>query len=369
MALNDTTIRSLKPEGKKRELLLADVGGLHIRVRVGMTGKITRTWQRRTRDCGVVRVATLGTYPALSLKEARLRAAELALKRAEPKGPTVAEAADQWYGEIIAKTRKDADRVRWFLDRAVRDIGAMRIEDVQPKDIATVVRDFRDMAAMNTRATAGGRVSARTMLTVLKGLFGYAVAVGWISASPAAAITPAALGAPGKARDRVLSDDEIRWVMSNDAPQAAVWRFLLVTGLRIGEAYGGHQDGGDWIVPADKSKNGKAHRVHLSALALAQIEAWPWPTRWSVQAALSIQRKGWTCHDLRRTFATRLNDMGVLPHIVEKALNHTLPGVQAVYNRAEYLEERRDALERWSAWLLALVDAPTAEVVPLRAVA
>lgn len=369
MALNDTTIRSLKPEGRKRELLLADVAGLHLRVRIGRSGKITRTWQYRERGDGITRIATLGSYPAVPLKEARLRAAEHKLK-GTISSPTVADVADQWFAEIVAKTRKDADTVRWFLDRAMRDIGSMRIADVQPKDIAKAVRTYRDEAAKNARATSGGRVSARIMLVTLKGLFGYGVATGAIAASPAAAITGAALGAPNKARDRVLSDDEIRWVMSGDAPQAAVWRFLLATGLRLGEVYAGHRDGDYWMVPADQSKNGKAHRVHLSPLALAQIEDQPWPPRWSVQISLSLQKKGWTCHDLRRTFATRLNDMKLAPpYVVEKALNHTLPGVQSVYNHAEHLEERREALERWSDWLSALVDRPTADVVPLRQVA
>lgn len=105
----------------------------------------------------------------------------------------------------------------------------------------------------------------------------------------------------------------------------------------------------------------------LSNLALAQLEAHPWTVRkFHVQHWLTNKAGGWTAHDLRRTFATRNNDMGVAPYVVEKMLNHTLGGVMGTYNRAEYLSERRDALEAWSTWLLAFVDARPADVVPLR---
>ena len=62
-------------------------------------------------------------------------------------------------------------------------------------------------------------------------------------------------------------------------------------------------------------------------------------------------------------------DMKVAPHVVEAMLNHRLKGVAGAYNRAEYLDERGDALEAWSAWLLALVNPQTADVVTLRKVA
>ncbi len=103
-----------------------------------------------------------------------------------------------------------------------------------------------------------------------------------------------------------------------------------------------------------------------SELALAQFEQHPWAGRAVVQAWATAHAGGWTAHDLRRTFATRINAMGVAPHVVEKMLNHTLPGVMAIYNRAEYLPERQQALEAWSEWLVALVGKRPADVVPLR---
>ena len=151
-------------------------------------------------------------------------------------------------------------------------------------------------------------------------------------------------------------------------------RFLLATGLRIGEAYNGHREGQYWVVPVSASKNKAAHRVWLSDLALAQIEQRPWTGRAVVQAWVTAHAGGWTAHDLRRTFSTKMNEkppqgIGVAPYVVEKMLNHTLGGVMGIYNRAEYLDERCQALKAWSAWLLALVDKKSADVAPLRATA
>ena len=93
MALTDTAIRTLKPDLGKADKLVADVGGLYLRVRRGKGG-ISRTWQHRRKRGGRIAVTTLGGYPDLSLKDARLKAAELATKRSIY-SPTVAEAAGQ----------------------------------------------------------------------------------------------------------------------------------------------------------------------------------------------------------------------------------------------------------------------------------
>jgi integrase len=204
------------------------------------------------------------------------------------------------------------------------------------------------------------------LLGVIKCLFGYAVANGWIAQSPAGQLTAALIGAPSQARTRVLSDDEIRFVMNATSQSGPVLRFLLLTGIRLGEAYNGHRDEQYWVVPASASKNKREHRVWLSQLALAQLEAFPWAAkRATVQHWLRRNVQGWTAHDLRRSFATGHNTMGVPPHIVERMLNHTFDGVMAVYNHATYDAERREALERWSSYLSGMTEREHgAAVVP-----
>src|SRR5262245_16150788 len=366
MALNDTRLRTLKPRPGKTDRLVADGNGLYIRIRAG-EGKITRTWQFRRREGGALTITTLGTYPELPILEARQQALELATKR-KSYSPTVGVAVEQWLAERIDPTHRKAELVRGYVERAVIPaLGSRRVRDIEPSEIAAVIRDYRDRAAKTAKAREGGRSAGRALLGVFKGLFGYAVANGWIKQSPAAQLTAAMVGPPSVARSRVLTDDEIHFVMTLDSPQGPVPRFLLLTGLRIGEAYSGHRDGQYWVVPSGVSKNQREHRVWLSELALAQLDQHPWTSRRSaVQHWLSDKLHGWSAHDLRRTFSTRNNAMGVPPYIVEKMLNHSFDGVMAVYNRADYDAERRQALDAWSTQLLCLAKQQPADVVPLR---
>jgi integrase len=367
MALNDTRLRNLKPNPGKAERLVADGNGLYIRIRAG-EGKITRTWQFRRRAGGKLTVTTLGTYPDLPLLEARQQALELATK-GRSYSPTVDVAAEQWLSERIDHTHRKAQLIRGYVERAIIPaLGSRRVRDIEPSEIATVVRNYRAQVAKKAAARKGGLTAARALLGVFKGLFGYAVANGWIIHSPAAQLTAAVVGPPGAPRTRVLSDDEIRFVMTTDIRQGPLLRFLLATGLRIGEAYKGHREGQYWVVPPEFSKNKREHRVWLSELALAQLDRHPWEaTRDDVQHWLPANSGGWCAHDLRRTFSTRLNAMGVAPHVVERMLNHMLGGVMAIYNHATYDAERRQALEAWSASLANLIGERSADVVPLRA--
>jgi integrase len=363
--LTDTRIRALKPGKAGR--LIADGNGLYIRIRAAR-GAITRTWLVRRQEHGALTITTLGTYPILSLREARLKAAELAGRRVRHI-PTVKEAADQWLVERINKTHRKADLVRGYVERAVLPLlGSRRISDIEPSELSRLVRDYRDRLANAPKARAGGLPAARALLGVIKRLFGYAVANGWMAQSPAGQLTAALIGAPPRARTRVLSDDEIRFVMDTTIRYGPVLRFLLLTGIRLGEAYNGYRDGQYWVVPANASKNKKEHSVWLSLLAVAQLDAFPWAAkRTSVQYWLTHNAEGWTAHDLRRTFSTRNNAMGVPPYIVERMLNHTFEGVMAVYNHASYDPERREALERWSSYLSGMTEREHgAAVVPFK---
>jgi len=98
-----------------------------------------------------------------------------------------------------------------------------------------------------------------------------------------------------------------------------------------------------------------------------QLESHPWAAqKFRVQHWITAIAGGWTAHDLRRTFSTRINAMGVPVYVVERMLNHTFDGVMAVYNHASYDAERRQALEAWSAWLAGFIGKRPADVVPLR---
>src|SRR5262249_25974187 len=155
-------------------------------------------------------------------------------------------------------------------------IGTRRVRDVEPGEIADVIRNYRHRIAKHARARTEGRPAACALLSVCKRLFSYCVENGWITQSPAAQLTPALVGKASVPRDRVLTDDEIYFVMATDIAQGPALRFLLATGLRLGELYSGQREGQYWVVPAGASKNKREHRVWLSELALAQLERYPW---------------------------------------------------------------------------------------------
>src|SRR4051794_22792654 len=133
MALTDTRLRTLKPEKGKTECLVADGNGLYVRVRAAR-GAFSRTWQFRRRENGKPSITTLGIYPDLSIKEARLKGAELATKR-KAHSPTVEQAATQWLAERVDHTHRKADQVHGYVDRAIiPELGHRRVRDIEPSD-------------------------------------------------------------------------------------------------------------------------------------------------------------------------------------------------------------------------------------------
>ncbi len=178
-------------------------------------------------------------------------------------------------------------------------------------------------------------------------------------------MTPDLVGGTETARERVLTDDEIRRLWHAESQHAPLLRFLLLTGQRIGEAQRAtwaHVRGDRWHIPAEHSKNGRAHWVALSRQVLELLRSQDesrglifgtatdtgvqaWLRRWCEREKVA---PAFTPHDLRRTCATRLADLGVMPHVIEKILNHTMQGVMAVYNRAGYETERTAAMQLWA---------------------
>jgi integrase len=196
-----------------------------------------------------------------------------------------------------------------------------------------------------------------------------------------------------KSRKRTLSDEEIikvwRAAEQQGYPHGTVVQLLLLTGQRRGETAWLHRS---WInekertltLPDWVTKNKREHVFPYGDMAARIFEDIPrrnstellFPTRWDDDRPLSGWSKyksdltdgvaGWTLHDLRRTFATRLAGMKVAPHVVERLLNHKLgsignktdgmvSAVAEVYNRAAYSNEMREAIGLWEKYLTALI--------------
>lgn len=222
-------------------------------------------------------------------------------------------------------------------------------------------------------------------------------------------------------RERVLSADEIRTMWAG-LPEAAmrestrrVIRLCLVTGQRVGEVAGMTRDELDlvnrvWTIPAERSKNKREHTVPLSDMAvsiigdqLADVEAlaerkdrgavpWVFPgpgaraAMTGAAVAKAIKREEtikrgkatiigiepWTPHDLRRTAATHMEEIGISPFIIGHVLNHvsvTKASITSrVYARYDYAREKREAMDLWADRLAAIIEGKGAEVVRLGAV-
>jgi integrase len=176
-------------------------------------------------------------------------------------------------------------------------------------------------------------------------------------------------------RDRVLADDELARVIvaarEISGPYSGIVELLALTAQRREEVACVTPDELDieqriWTLPKGRTKNAKPHIVHLSNEAIVVLNRANkiGPFVFSIDGAKSFQEfsrakreldelsgvRDWRLHDLRRTCVSGMARLGIPPHVADKVLNHqsgTISGVAAVYQRHDFLAERKDALERW----------------------
>jgi integrase len=207
-----------------------------------------------------------------------------------------------------------------------------------------------------------------------------------------------------QSRERTLTDSEIRWFWQATEklgpPFGPLLRLLLLTGQRLGEVSGMRReelhDGGTWHLPSSRTKNRKPHIVPLSPLAVELIKSVPViegcpffftttakrpVSGWSRvksrldTAMLALANNDiapWRLHDLRRSAVTGMTEsppkgLGIAPYIIEAVVNHVgaKAGVAGIYNKSEYLAEKKAALARWAVHLQGLVGGGSGNVVPM----
>jgi integrase len=263
-----------------------------------------------------------------------------------------------------------------------RDIASINGDDIHL--IVDVVR-HKGVPGRARRAKGPTDGYARSMHSALSKLFNWLVEKRRLQANPCAGVHVAA---PSKPRERVLSDNEIIafWKACDSVglPLSALLRLLLLTGCRLNEVAGMRraelsEDGATWTIPGTRVKNSRTHVVPLSALAqqlLTNVKtesdavfAISCGTRERRKLDAHMNIPAWTLHDLRRTAATGMAELGIAPHIVEACLNHVSgakAGVAGVYNKATYAVEKRAALERWSNHILGLLERRPSNVVTMQ---
>jgi integrase len=376
-------LAALKPATVRIDYWDESLPGFGLRV----TPDGQKTWTVMYRFGGRKRRYTLGAYPTLSLADARKLAREAqrsvrlgidpaATKKTERLADCFAELAEH-YLERYAKPRKKSWRedARIIANKLNPALGNIRAQDVTRADMRLLLEKIAEHAPIEAN---------RTLATCRK-LYNWAISQDLVAANPCVQIS-----APGqeRQRDRVLSDHEVRTVwkdLDNEEPKmAAIMRLRLITAQRGGEVAAMERSELDlaegwWTIPAEKAKNGLAHRVPLTAPAIKILErvlAAPGESTYVFPAPLSkgkastskfdltkaaerIRRrtgiKDLTAHDLRRTAASRMTGMGIARLTVSKILNHVESGVTAVYDRHSYDHEKREALEQWALRLRIIV--------------
>ena len=388
--LTDKRIAALKPKAGRYSVHAGS--GLYLEV--WPSG--AKSWRLRfTQDRRRQRI-NLGRFPEVNLAAARAKQDRLTQAIRAGRSPaeerrnqardalrclTVKEFGERYVCEVVERARKDAAPIRRYLNRDVYPaIGAMPVAAVQAEHVRDIVFSIRN---------AGHGQAAVAVRNLLKRVWDYALACGVATENPVRA-TPVKYIAIAKARSRALSEAELRLFLNrlDAAPLRgelkSALRLILLTLTRKSEvrlARWEHVnlERAEWEIPQENSKTGAGQIVYLSRQAIAILErlrpaarraGYIFPALGSdgntpigqstLNRALDRFQRGmthFTVHDLRRTGATRLSEMGFQPDSIEKALNHKLRGVRGIYNRAEYAQQRRDMLQAWADTLDGLQTA------------
>jgi integrase len=335
---------------------------------------------------------TLGKVVRGNLKAMRLEASTvLAKARLGTDVVAVAKAAaaknTATLGEIVPRylsARRDELRSKSFaeatryLERAWCPLHKFPIDAITRQNVVSVLDDLeRD----------GGKVAADRARTSLSALFAWVIDRGYCESNPTMSIKARSQQA---SRSRVLSETELTEILkaSLDDHYGRIVRLLILTGQRRAEigdlAWSEIEiDKRQIELPEHRTKNGRAHIIPLSGEVLATLPPQAeghahvfgpngfgmWAkskakldariARARDEAGIAKEMPLWVLHDLRRSFVTHVSERGFAPpHVVEALVNHisgSKGGIAGVYNRASYLNEKRQALELWGSHVAALV--------------
>ena len=356
-----------------------------------------KTWCVVYRHESRKRRLTLGTYPSLSLADARERAKDALQQSAHGNDPAAdkqakrkAETLGELAAEYIEKHAKKNKR-SWRTDELAfkRDI----LPRWQHRKAASITRK-EVVRLLDDIVERGAPIQANRVLEILRKAYNWAISRDIVIYNPCIGIERPV---KERARDRVLTDDEIKAVWAaladEDPVVAAAYKLRLLTAQRGQEVETMRiedidRESGWWTIPAERSKNERSHRVPLSAQTVKVLdellagddrrEGWvfytalrdgPMTMLWRTKRNIA-ERAGvsFVPHDLRRSAASKMTGMGIPRLTVSKLLNHAEAGITKVYDRHSYDPEKRQALEAWGARLMEIVTGKIADenVVSLR---
>ena len=407
-ALTVKAVEAMKADpAKRQEVPDPALSGLYLVIQPSGA----KSWALRYRYGGKPKKLTLGKWPVMGVADARAAASEAidAVEHGTDPGAAKQKAkADRrdadlserdkintlvaLYGKRHLSTLKSGATVQRELDRhVVAEWGDRDIQDIAKRDVIDLLDGIAD---------SGRIVTANRVRAYLSKFFNWCVDRDVIEVSPAMNVKAVA---KETSRDRVLSDDELRWFWAacevEGQPWGALGKVLLLTGQRLSEVAGmtdAELHGDEWHLPAGRTKNKRAHDVPLSDTvqavlgAVERIDGKPgfiftttgttpvsgfFKARAHLAEAMeriaseeqgkAVEIPRWTFHDLRRTAATGMARLGIPVRVTEAVLNHvsgTGGGIVGVYQRHDYADEKRRALEAWASFLQRLAEPESQNV-------
>jgi integrase len=396
-ALTVRTIETLKPSLARREIPDGLIAGLYLVLQP--SGR--KSWAVRYRAASAPRKLTLGTYPAINLKNARELASRAlvsvaagsdpagekkAAGKARPAHDLVEKVIEEFIERYARPNTRDWRETRRML---IKDVAAAwrgrRLPEIGRHDVHRLLDAIRDR---------GAPVGANRTFAQLRKLCSWAVERGIIEGNPCDGIQAPSAEKP---RDRVLNDDELRliWQAADKLgwPFGPIVKLLILTGQRRSEIGAMRWaeldfDNAAWLIPVERSKNRRQHSVPLSPQALAILQKLP---RITGAAAMVFSSTGTTppsgfshakarldrfalangqpiapfiLHDIRRSVASGMAGIGIDLHVIERVLNHvsgTFAGIVGVYQRHSFADEKRAAMQTWARHVESIVTAAPAE--------
>ena len=313
----------------------------------------------------------LGTDPALEKARRAIEATATALTL----GSVVDRYLDTKRGELRHNTYRAA---KLHLMGHWKPLAGRPIGSIGRSDVAAVLQ---------TLVKERGRIAAARSRANLSALFSWAMSEGLVDGNPTTGTNQPDRGV--RARERVLNNAELVavWKAAGGDDRGGIVRLLALLGCRRQEIGGlrwseADLDTGVLTIPGERTKNHTSLALTLPPAALAILGSVPRHgefvfggnhafSSWSALKAQIDAGSGvreWRFHDLRRSVATGMADLGVQPHVIEEILNHQSGhkrGVAGIYNRASYEREKRAALALWAEHLTAAVENRPNKVVAL----
>jgi integrase len=394
MKLTAKYVENVRPDEVRREIADGGCAGLYLLLQP--SGH--RSWAVRYRVGGRSAKLTIGSWPEVSLLDARVAAAAARKRVKQGEDPAKAKQDDkikadaaradtvtavcESYMAIEAKKLRTAGQRRSILKRLIYPaLGAMPIAAVKRSDVVRLLDKIE---------TGAGPRMSDVALATLRRIFHWHETRTDDFRSPIIRGMGTRQNVVEHRRTRVLTDDEIRavWTTSGDGgPFGALVRFALLTSARRNEIAGMKwdevDDGGVWTLPASRSKTKTAITRPLSKAALAVLDGLPridgcdYPfTSNGVTAIASFSGPkakldaasgvmGWRLHDLRRSARSLLSRAGVNADVAERCLGHAMPTIRATYDQHRYIDEMAHAFERLSAQIERIINPPAGAVIPL----